>query len=432
MQCLPDKPGVYLMRDEEQRILYVGKAKSLKNRVSSYFQASAAHSQKIKLLLEHVASIEYIETKSEVEALLLESQKIQELQPKYNSRQKDDKSYPYVVISKEAFPKVTIARAGECSPASEFKYYGPHVDAGGLRACFQLLQKIFKFRTCDLKIPQGVPKKFRPCLLAAIGYCSAPCAARIGEEAYAREIALLERFLTGNHGEMIENLRRQMLRASGQLQFEEAARLRDQIQLMETLDHRPLAVDFAQGELIKISPHSSLEALQQLLRLAQIPKIIEGVDISHHGGREAVGALVTFSDGIPCPEGYRRYKIQGSNTEDDCAMLAEILHRRFCNQDKDRRIPDLLLVDGGKSQLRAVVRELRDCGIELRAIIALAKKEEEIYVPGKRKPLNVPKNSLVHRLLCHVRDEAHRFAQSYHHHLKRKKIQEKQLFPKHS
>lgn len=422
LQELPNIPGIYLMQDKTREVLYIGKAKSLKNRVSSYFQTSATHMPKIQLMLKKVAFIEHIITQSEVEALILEARMIRELQPKYNSRLKDNKSYPYIAITKDPFSKVSIARKVECAPIENFEFYGPYVDMAGLRTSFKMLQKIFKFRSCDLDIEKIRKRKFRPCILAAIQYCSAPCASRISKKKYTHDIQSLQKFLHSDHSLLLKSLESKMLQASAKMEFEEAARLRDQIRGIESLNKRPVTGDFLPGEFLEMSPQQSLFALQKALKLIAIPRVIEGIDIAHHSGHEAVGSLVSFVDGMPYPEGYRRYRIQTHATNDDYLMLMEVLRRRFQGQDQEREYPDVLLVDGGKGQLSSVVTVLAKMEICLPAVIAIAKKNEEIYVPGANTALNIPQNSSIHRLLCYVRDEAHRFAQKYHQHLKRYKI----------
>jgi excinuclease ABC subunit C len=423
LKRLPSTPGIYLMRDSEGQILYVGKAKSLKKRVNSYFRKSAQHAPKIARMVKQVASIDFIETSSEIEALLLEAHTIQDLQPRYNTRQKDNTSYPYIVFSKEEFPRVFIARQHECLPAEQFEFCGPYTDIAGLRGCFKLLQKIFQFRSCELNISDGGKRYFRPCLLASIHYCTAPCAARITHEEYAKNIGRLKKFLHGNHKILLQNLQQEMIEAAQNLAFEEAARLRDQLRALQSLEKRPLPRDPLPVELSFAHPRQSLLALQEALHLPQMPHTIEGIDIAHHSGREAVGSLVAFVDGVPYKEGYRRYRIRSAMTNDDYAMLAEVLRRRFCGQDKNRKPPDIFLVDGGKGQLHSVLEEAKRIGLILPAVVALAKQQEDIYIPLVEQALPFTKDSLVHRLLCHVRDEAHRFAQAYHHHLKSDNIE---------
>ncbi len=427
ISSLPKVPGVYLMKDNQGKVIYVGKAKSLKDRVNSYFQESTVHPPKIECLVEQIESVDYLETESEIDALILESRLIKDIQPKYNTRQKDSKSYPYILISKENFPRVLIGRENDY-PKDKYKFFGPFVDSYGLKKSFPLLQKIFKFRTChlDIKPKHKENRFFRPCLLASIKYCSAPCNNRIEEEEYQKNIKAFERFLKGKRKQVIAELEKEMKEAAAEWQFEKAAELRDQIKALNSLDKQAKMGDFIPGGMLHLDPQMGLKMLQDVLEMPEIPRVIEGIDISHHGGKDAVGSLVCFVDGIPYREGYRRYKIQSQTAwSDDYQMLREVFRRRFLGQDKDRKPPDIFLVDGGKGQLSSVLAELQKWDIKIPMLLSLAKKREEVFLPGYKKPLDIPDNSVAHHLLCHVRDESHRFAQGYHHLLKRKNVKKK-------
>lgn len=417
---IPLGPGVYLMKDKDQNILYIGKSKSLIKRVKSYFQSSY-HSSKISEMLKLVCDIEYRATESEVDALILESLLIKQYQPKYNTRQKDSKSFPYWVITKDFFPRVFLTHLATCSPIENFELFGPFTDAKGLKRAFKLLQKIFRFRTCNLTLQESGPKK-RPCLLAAIGDCSAPCGKRISHEKYCQDIQGLRSFLQGKHRSLVKQLTKEMKVAAKNCEFESAIKIRDQIQAIQNLDRHGQQSDFIPGTLLNLDMQKSMIALQENLKLSRLPYIIEGIDVAHHQGKEAVASLVTFVDGIPCPKRYRRYRIQGSYTQNDYACIQEIIYRRFQEKDCKQPLPDILLIDGGKGQLEAALHTLQQIKIVIPAIVALAKKHEEIYVVDQPTPLHLPSNSACHHLLCYVRDEAHRFAQSYHHLIKRKKI----------
>lgn len=416
---IPLGPGVYLMKNQKKEILYIGKAKSLKNRVLSYFHPSTKHRPKILEMLQQIDDIEYQETPSEVDALILESRLIKQYQPKYNTRQKDSKSFPYWAITKETFPRAYLTHQSLMIAPEEVELFGPFPDAAGLQNSFQLLRKIFRFRTCNLALQKDGPK-FRPCLLASIGYCSGPCGKRISLAEYRRDIQRLRKFLQGQHSDLVKQLTDEMQDASDKCQFELAAKIRDQLKAIQSLDNYGNQSDFMPGTLLHLDMQQSILALQQNLKLDHLPRIIEGIDAAHHQGKEAVASLVTFIDGIPYKEGYRRYRIKGSYTQNDYAMIQEVIYRRF--EDSDKEFPDILLIDGGKGQLDAALDALRKIKIILPAVVSLAKKKEEIYIAGRSAPLDLPMNSACHHLLCYVRDEAHRFAQSYHHLLKRKKI----------
>ncbi|NUM37425.1 MAG: excinuclease ABC subunit UvrC, partial [Candidatus Brocadiae bacterium] len=410
------------MKDIENHVLYIGKAKSLKNRVRSYFQPSSDHSPKIARMVCQVENIEFLETRSETEALVLEARFIRELQPKYNTRQKDSKSYPYFIISKEDYPRCFIGREGEYTLQEDFEFHGPFIDAFSLKRSFKILQKTFAFRTCHLNLKKESKKKFRPCLLYSVKYCSGPCAERISYKDYREDIASLRKFLEGDTEKLLTKLENEMQQASQSLDFEKAAKWRDQIQSLRNLDKKSSPPEDIPDSFFPVPPQESLQKLKEILNMPYTPRIIEGIDIAHHAGKEAVGSLVTFIDGIPAKEGYRRYKIQSLQTTDDYAMLKELVYRRFSGQDKKRTLPDVLLVDGGKGQLHAVQSTLEKMKIQITALLSLAKQKEEIYIPEQSSPLAISEFSIVHHLLCHIRDEAHRFAQSYHHHLKSKKI----------
>lgn len=422
LENLPARPGVYIMKDIENQVIYIGKAKCLKDRVKSYFQASTDHTLKIVAMVAHVHHIEYTETTSEEEAIILESRMIKEIQPKYNTRQKDGRSLPYLVITKEEYPRVLIGRESEYA-SEDFELYGPFLDGLGLRQAYKILQQIFRFRTCGLPLRNDKKKFCRPCLLFSVHLCSGPCGQKIDKASYCEDIESLRRFLQGERSALLESLQEKMLWASQNRNFERAAKFRDQIRALESLDKKQyFPGDFLPSAIAYLDPQESLRALQEVLHLAERPRIIEGVDIAHHSGHEAVGSLVTFRDGVPWKEGYRRYKIHSLQSNDDYAMIEEVLYRRFLGQDRDRPLPDILLIDGGKGQLSVAENALAKMQITLPTLLSLAKKEEEIYRKGSEEPLALEKSSIIHHLICYVRDEAHRFAQSYHHHLKSKKI----------
>lgn len=417
----PQTPGVYLMKDAAGRVIYVGKAKNLRARASSYFLKAAAEDRRTADLVREITDIDYLEADSEVDALLVEARLIKDVRPKYNVDLKDDKSFPYLEIYvREDFPRVEFTR----EPRERgTRLYGPFAGAGSLRGAIQVLQKIFKFRTCSLDIKDGDQqwRWFRPCLLASIDQCTAPCNLRISKEEYRRDIARLRMFLEGNKKRLLGEMKREMAEAAVQLKYEKAARLRDEIRMLETLDNRGELETHVQPEVFYVDPKKGLAGLRKVLRLDKTPRTIEGVDIAHLGGGETVASLVQFIDGLPFKPGYKRYKIRGVEGIDDFASIAEVVARRFRRLDEEGEVrPDLLLIDGGKGQLNAALGALKELGIEPPAIISLAKREEEIYVPGADEPLRLSRHAYALRLLQYVRDEAHRFAQHYHHILRRR------------
>ncbi|MCA9019883.1 MAG: excinuclease ABC subunit UvrC [Planctomycetaceae bacterium] len=417
----PTTPGVYLMKDAQARVIYVGKAVNLKSRASSYFNQAAAVERRTAELVTEIADIDYLETETEVDALLLEARLIKDIRPRFNSELKDDKTFPYLqIVTSEEFPRVEFTR----QPLSKgVKLYGPFTSAKKLRGTISVLQKIFKFRNCTLDIEENDERWrwFRPCLLASINQCTAPCNLRISKEEYRDDIRRLRMFLDGKKDRLLKELRTDMLTASKELKFEKAARIRDEIKALESLNLRGNLEDHAQPEVFQIDPKKGLKGLQKVFKLAETPRVIEGVDIAHLQGGETVASLVQFIDGLPFKHGYKRYKIRTVEGIDDYGSLREVVSRRLSRlSNSGDTFPDVLLIDGGKGQLNAVMDAIRTMGIDPPFTISLAKREEEIYVPGESEPRRLSRHSYALRLLQYVRDESHRFAQAYHHTLRHK------------
>lgn len=419
----PQSPGVYLMKDASGVVIYIGKANNLRARAGSYFLKAAQQESRTANWVHTIAGADFIEAESEVDALLMESRLIKDIQPLHNRELKDGKSFPYLQITtREDFPRVEVTRQPRTSGV---KLYGPFLSAGTLRGAMQVLQRIFKFRTCELDIDEGDEKWqwFRPCLLASIDQCTAPCNLRISREEYREDVRRLKMFMEGKKKKLLSQMRDQMQAASTAKKFEQAARLRDEIQLIETLDQRGELETHAQVEVFQIDPKKGLAGLKQVLGLTKMPRSIEGVDIAHLGGTDTVASVVQFIDGLPFKPGYRRYKIQGVEGIDDYRSLAEVVSRRFRRLETEGELfPDLLLIDGGRGQLNAVLEAFRALKINPPTVLALAKKEEEIYLPGVAEPLKLSRQSFALRLLQYVRDESHRFAQHYHHLLRSKSV----------
>ena len=417
----PQTPGVYLMKDTAGRVIYVGKASNLRSRAGSYFVPAAKDDPRIAHWIDEVADIDYIQCDSEVDALLVESRLIKDIQPRHNKQQKDDKSFPYLMITtREDFPRVEVTRQPR---ATGVKLYGPFLSAGALRGAIQVLQRIFKFRTCSLDIERDDPrwKWFRPCLLASIDQCSAPCNLRISKEEYRKAIRRLQMFLSGKKSTLLKQMEREMLAASKALKFEAAARLRDEIRMLQTLDQRGELDTHVQPEVFYVDPKKGLAGLRKILHLSKTPRTIEGVDIAHLQGGETVASLVQFIDGLPFKPGYRRYRIRTVEGIDDYRSIQEVVSRRFRQlADRDELFPDILLIDGGKGQLRAALTALEQQNIEPPMVLSLAKQNEEVFLPDRDEPLRLSRHGFALRLLQYVRDEAHRFAQHYHHLLRRR------------
>jgi excinuclease ABC subunit C len=412
----PQSPGVYLMKDIAGRVIYVGKAKNLRNRAGSYFLKAAAEDARTADWIGEIADIDCVVCESEVDALLMEARLIKDVQPKHNKELKDDKSFPYLMITThEEFPRVEVTRT---PPLRGVKLYGPFPSAGALRGAIQVMQRIFKFRTCSLDIEEGDEKWkwFRPCLLASINQCTAPCNLRISKEEYRKDIRRLQTFLEGGKVRLLQEMENEMYEASKALEFEKAARLRDELQMLKRLDERGELDTHAQPEVFYIDPKKGLAGLKKVLGLPETPRVIEGVDIAHLGGTETVASLVQFIDGLPFKPGYRRYRIRDVKGIDDFRSIHEVVSRRFRRlSDQQETFPDVLLIDGGKGQLNAAAAAFRDQEITPPTLISLAKREEEIFRLGVSEPLRLSKHAFALRLLQYVRDEAHRFAQHYHH-----------------
>ena len=559
---VPSEPGCYLLRDASDRILYIGKAKVLRNRVRSYFQSGSGHghSPRISLMVRQVCEIEFIVTDSEAEALALESNLIKQNQPHFNVLLKDDKKYPYLCITwSEAYPRIFITRRRRFrSPLDRF--YGPYVDVGLLRRTLTLVKRVFPLR----QRPQPLYRE-RTCLNYDIGRCPGVCQEKISSEAYHHTLRQVAMVFQGRNEELLELLNEQMGKYAERLDFESAARVRDQLQGIDTLtadqkmslgdssvsrdvvalaaDERVAAVQlfqmragklvgrlgftadavgadgqplepgrilqrvveehYSQVEPVEIPPELLLqhalpqqplieewlaerrgrkvklavpqrqqkadliellernasyelqraqrgaeqqllatEDLAQLLELPTPPRRVEGYDISHIQGSDAVASQVVFIDGLPAKQHYRKYKIQSSSIRsghsDDFMAMAEIMRRRFrrwaqakaegADLGELRRAasttlhtgglndwPDVVMIDGGKGQLSAVMEALRELNLHEELVVcSLAKQREEVFMPGAKQPLESEPDQLGVQLLRRLRDEAHRFAVSFH------------------
>ncbi|HLB74548.1 MAG TPA: UvrB/UvrC motif-containing protein [Sedimentisphaerales bacterium] len=451
--AFPTGPGLYFMKGRADKVLYIGKAKNLRSRVAGYFQQSAdpiaSRGPKIAEMVAKVEAVDFLETPSEVDAMLQEARLIKDIRPPYNTDLTDDKTFPYLEItSRDDFPGVYITRKPRPSGSTLF---GPFTGAKDLRGVLVVLQKIFKFRTCNLKIAADDPKRtfFRPCILYSIKQCTAPCAARIDKAPYKKVvIGDLVRFLRSKRSVVMRRLKNQMAEAAERLDYESAAMFRDRIRLIERLDRRGTPDENVQPEVFAADPALALTQLRDIIQCPDPVRIIEGIDVANIGGAEAVGSLVKFIDGKPFKSGYRRFKIKTVKGIDDYAMIAEVVKRRYKYAMQGREMwPDLILIDGGLGHLRAAQAALDDMIAADRGeskgnnkkkanpvnetpktkIASIAKKQELIYVQPGGEPLNLPANSPARKLLQYVRDEAHRFAQHYHHILRSKKMFNKKV-----
>lgn len=531
LQLLPNNPGVYIMKDDQDKIIYVGKAIVLKNRVRQYFQQNHQHSPKVKAMVARIADFETIITGSEVEALILECNLIKKHRPKYNISLKDDKTYPYVKVSvQEKYPRVMITRRILRDGA---KYFGPYTDVGAMHDSLKLLKRMFPLRTCkNMNVD-------RPCLEYHIKRCLAPCADLVAYEDYHRMIKEVCLFLEGRTDQVEADLTQQMLEAAQELEFEKAARLRDQLQSVQKIaekqrivtgsgdqdavgvarsalgfcvqifyirsgkmvgrDHylldgsedeqdrdvlgaflkqyyhqatfipREILLPFDIGEQVlladwltkakgaKVSLEipqrgtkrdivemamnnakksledeaqriqqanaqtiGAVEELGRYLGLRVPPNRMECFDISHMQGSETVASMVVFEGGVPKKTDYRRFKIRSAEGKpDDFKSMREVTTRRYAKEDA--ALPDLIVIDGGKGQLSSALEIIRGAGHLLVPVVGLAKREEEIFTEGCSEPVILPRNSQALYLIQRIRDEAHRFAITYHRKLRGKR-----------
>ncbi len=423
---VPDDPGCYLWKDAEARVIYVGKAKHLRRRVASYVQRLAEHPARTLRMLQEAIDIEWLVTDSEVEALLLENQLIKDLQPRFNVLLKDGKDYPLLAVTREEFPKVFITRDRN-QPNADL--LGPFISGGDLQRAYHFLQRAFRFRTCDLDIREADPgrRNFAACLNWHIKRCSAPCTTRIGAVAYGEDIRAMRAFVTGRSakGPLVADLRERMIGAAKELRFEDAARIRDQIEALARLKERGKLSDYREPAAPVIDIGAGVIALQAHIGLVGPARTIEGFDIAHLHGQHVVASLVQFVNGVPNKDGYRRFRVKGAIGQvrnDDFASMREVVGRRYRRlRDEGQPFPDLVLIDGGLGQLNAALAALEAEGVVLPAIVGLAKREETIVLPGGRS-LRLPRRDAGLRLLQYVRDEAHRFGRRYYHLLQRQAL----------
>lgn len=432
----PKSPGVYLMKDAQGRVLYVGKARDLRSRVGSYFQSSAdllaSRGPEIAHMASLVVDIDFLDCETEVDALLTENRLIKDIQPQYNERLRDDKSFPYLEITTgDDFPGVYVTRKPRIKGS---KLFGPFTSAAGVRDAVNALQKVFKFRTCELTILETDEKRrfFRPCLLHAINQCTAPCAAAISSQAYDADIKRLIKLLNSKRSVLLRQMVAEMEQAAAEKRYEDAGVLRDRIKAIQALSLSGDVEEHVQPEVFYVDPSAGLEKLGELLELPETPRIIEGIDIATLHGEESVGSLVCFIDGRPFKSGYKRFKIKSVAGVDDYAMIREVIARRYRHATNATELfPDVILIDGGLGQLHAALEAFENLHRAVEAetgravkpamVISLAKREEIIYVQARSQPLKLARNNAALRLLQQVRDESHRFGQHYHHLLRRKR-----------
>ncbi len=541
LKLLPSLPGCYIYFDKTGEVIYVGKAKILKRRVMSYFNRKH-DSVKVNVLVSQIERLEYIITNTEVEALILESHLIKKYKPKYNVLLKDDKKYPYFLITDEDFPRITIVRKKNMNP-EKGRYYGPYTDVRAMHATLDFLKKIFPLKQC--KTPKF---KDRPCLYYQIGRCMAPCQNKVTSEEYKNLVKQAELFLSGRQSELLKQIKEQMQKYSDSLQFEKAAKLRDSYNdLVKTLEKQKVVYEntklnediisfmsdegifvivilmIREGRLIdkkdfvyeveeedkteffatffkeyystlkleypdrivsneletigekalyeqwleilaqkkvkisygkstqgkellmladknakvvldnaKISKMSKIRDdfneigsyLAEKLNLKNFPHRMECYDISHIQGTNTVASMVTFINGLPKKSEYRKFKVKMTEGKpDDFLSMKEVLTRRLSHLGEAKwEKPDLMIIDGGKGQLSSVMEIIEGLGVKGIDVVSLAKKHEEVFLPKQSKPVILPRNSSALFLFQRIRDEAHRFAITYHRQLRSKNM----------
>jgi excinuclease ABC subunit C len=452
---VPHKPGVYLMKDRLKRVIYVGKARDLRKRLGQHFMPSRKMNADLKsrALLDSVWDFEFHVVRSEPEALLLEGKLIKEFRPKYNISFRDDKRFLLVKVNlNDPIPRFQLARLKKDDGA---RYFGPFAHAGALRSTLSWMRKRFGIRSCRVFEPGE--SDYRRCLDHIIKNCSAPCIRKVSLEEYRNRVAQACEFLDGQSQELLRQLESDMKKAADKLEFERAAEIRNMLEDLRRTT-KP-ARRFTRGSLPStIDPAADLQTLADALLLSGPPAVMECFDISNISTTHIVASMVSFRHGVPDKANYRRYRIRTVSGQDDFASMAEVVRRRYSrvlqegrelapalaefNQEavdevmkrveatrpeRSVRLPDLIIVDGGKGQLGSACRELQRLGLASIPIIGLAKEFEEIYRPTRPLPMTLPEDSGALRLLQRIRDEAHRFANSYHQLLMKKRVAESVL-----
>ncbi|MDR1523389.1 MAG: excinuclease ABC subunit UvrC [Endomicrobium sp.] len=422
LEQVPKLPGVYIMRDGVGNIIYIGKAKSLKDRLSSYFNADI--DSKATSIITAMRKIDYILCTSEREALIIERQLINNIKPYFNSMWKDDKSYPYIkFLVGEDFPRLVFTRK-KIEDGS--LYFGPYPQLFYIKKLVRWLIKFFKIRPCKLNFTQGTlpeEKKVKSCIYYHTEMCYAPCMGKVMSKEYKSKIKDVELFLNGKFKKLEEKWQSRMFTLSSNMHYEEAKEIRDRLYALQNMSERVMINEISQDEINEsVQRADSINELKNVLRLKNPPAIIEGFDNSNIQGANAVASMVRFHNGIADKKNYRRFKIKTVKGADDFATMREVVFRRYSSLiKKNEKLPDLILIDGGKGQLSAAVSALEELQVNI-PIISLAKKNEEIFSPSKDKALVLSKHSEALKLLQSIRDESHRFAITYHRHLRRKEM----------
>ena len=436
---LAHKPGIYLMKDRFGTVIYVGKARDLKKRVSQYFHPSRrmGWDLKFKALVDAIHDLDVHVVRSEPEALLLEGKLIKEFHPRYNVSFRDDKRFMLLKINlQDPIPRFTLTRFKQDDGA---RYFGPFVHSAAVRNTLSLVRRQFHLRGCRPLTPDE--RDYKHCLYGNLKFCTAPCIGNVTREQYLQQVLAAVDFLSGQCEEMQEQLTGEMQKAALAQDYERAAMLRDAIKDLRHTTKKNKNFERVPYNLpLAIDPQKDLAELGQVLGLAGPPTRIEGFDISNISGTFAVASLVSFKNGRPDRMNYRKFKMKTVTGQNDFACMAETIRRRYTRLLKESKeagpdadsppkrapllMPDLILIDGGKGQLGAACAELEKLGLQNIPIIGLAKEFEEIYRPGESEPLRLSHSTGALKLLQRVRDESHRFANAYNAALRLKRISE--------
>jgi excinuclease ABC subunit C len=431
----PHKPGVYLMKDRFGTVIYVGKARDLRRRVSQYFHPSRRHGWDLKLnaLIEAIHDFDVHTVKSDAEAVLLEGRLIKEFRPRFNVSFRDDKRFLLVKVNlNDPIPRFTLTRIKQDDGA---RYFGPFANSGALRRTLTLVRRQFNLRGCRPLTPTEAD--YKHCLYAHLRDCTAPCIGNVTREQYLMQVTAACDFLDGHCREMREQLEAEMQKAASAQEFERAAQLRDLLEDLRRTTRKTGKFERLPYKLpVARDPEGDLRELGRVLDLSSLPKRIEGFDISNISGTFAVASMVSFKRGRPDRGNYRRFKMKTVVGQDDFACMAETIRRRYTRLKNETdsgqpgrwsNVPDLIVIDGGKGQLNAACAELATLGLDRIPVIGLAKEFEEIYRPGQGGPLRLSRDSGALKLLQRVRDESHRFANTYNAQLRLKRISESLL-----
>ena len=433
LQTLPDKPGVYFMRDRHGKIIYVGKAVSLRKRVRSYFRQGTLRSAEPKLrgLIRSISDFEFLVLRNDAEATITEGRLIKEYRPRYNVLFRDDKRFLLLRVDpSEPFPRFTTCRIRKEDQAI---YFGPYGNSAAVYAAKEFVEKRFGLRVCRPRVPG--PQDHKHCMNDVIRFCSAPCIAKVSQEAYRTRVDEAVAFMRGERPDLLKELREAMEKAAEAQQYERAAALRDTLSLLHEAVKRRIRGEKSLSLKIE-DARAGVQELQQALGLDRAPRVIETYDISNISGTFAVGSMVCAVDGLPQRNRYRLFRIKTVEGSDDPRMMAEVIRRRYARVLEEKTaLPDLVLVDGGVTQLRAARAELDRLGLDTLPAVGLAKRFEEIYpmaMAYERKgaaqgPIRLPGDSAALKVCKQIRDEAHRFALTYHRRLRMKRLRESML-----